>query len=56
MVNKLADTLAVKAAGHIRDIRTESSIVIGGRVLSIIKDTTACYHPVLLGTQLYKTY
>ena len=54
MVNELVDTFVVEAAGHVGDIRTESSVVTGGRVLSIIKVATACYCPVLLGTQLYK--
>ena len=42
MVNNLTDTLVVEATGCIIGIRTESSIVAGGRVLSIIKRVTVC--------------
>lgn len=52
MVNDLTDTLVVGAADCIGGIRTESSIVTGGRVCSIIKETICC--PVLLETELYK--
>ena len=51
MVNELVDTFVVEAAGHVGDVRTESSVVTGGRVLSIIEDVTACRCPVLLGTR-----
>ena len=56
MVNDLADTLVVEAAGCIVVIRTESSIVTRGRILSIIKgfmaNTVCC--PVLLGNEFFK--
>lgn len=50
MIKDLTDTLVVEAAGCIRVIRTESSIVTGSRVLSIIKGVNVCifYCPVLL--------
>ena len=50
MVIDLVETFVVEAAGCVGGIRTESSIVTGGRVLSIIKDATASYCPVVLGT------
>ena len=57
MVNYLADTFVVKAAGCIGGLRTESSIVAGGRILSIVEVvvvTTIIYCSVLLETEICK--
>ena len=48
MIKYLCDTLVVKAAGFIVGFRTESPIVTGGRILSIIKRTMNIYGSVLL--------
>lgn len=54
MVNDLIDTFVVEVAGCVGVIRTESSIVTGGRVLSKIKEFTVRCCPVLSETQDYK--
>lgn len=53
MINYLTNTFIIKAAGCIEGLRTESSIVTGGGILSIVKRviTNVCYS-VLLETEI----
>ena len=52
VVRCLNDPLMIEAAGCIIGVRTESAIVTGGRILSIIKSYTNVYYPVLLASDL----
>ena len=52
VVRWLNDPLMVEAAGCIVGVRTESAIITGGRILSIIKNYTSAYYQVLLASDL----
>ena len=54
MKEYLFNTLVVEAAGFIVGLRTESPIVTGGRILSVIKYPTLIFCcPVLSESDLY---